>query len=96
MTPVFTRQLEKRAKVMADRLNSIEGIQCATPTGAFYCFPDVSAHFGRSINGAWISNSMESALALLEQANVAMVPGVAFGQRQLRAFELCLFARADQ
>ncbi|MCF7973281.1 MAG: pyridoxal phosphate-dependent aminotransferase [Phycisphaerae bacterium] len=72
-------QFEKRAKVMADRLNRIEGIECAAPTGAFYCFPDVSAHFGRSINGTKLSNSMDFSQALLEQANVAVVPGVAFG-----------------
>ncbi len=70
---------EKRAKLMADRLNSIEGITCAEPTGAFYCFPDVSAHFGRTIGGEKIAGSMEFAKALLEQANVAVVPGKAFG-----------------
>jgi len=72
-------EFEKRAKVMADRLNSIDGIECAPATGAFYCFPDVSAHYGRSINGAKIADSMDFSKALLEQANVAVVPGVAFG-----------------
>ena len=72
-------EFEKRAKVMADRLNLIEGIVCTQATGAFYCFPDVSAHYGRSIKGSNISNSMDFAQALLEQANVAVVPGVAFG-----------------
>jgi aspartate aminotransferase len=72
-------EFEKRAKVMADRLNSIEGIECAPVTGAFYCFPDVSAHYGRSINGTVISDSMDFSQALLEQVNVAVVPGVAFG-----------------
>ena len=72
-------EFEKRAKVMADRLNSIDGVRCAQPTGAFYCFPDVSAHFGRTINDAKISGSLDFAQALLEQRNVAVVPGVAFG-----------------
>ncbi len=72
-------EFEKRGKFMADRLNAIEGIQCAEPTGAFYCFPDVSAHFGRTIGGAKIADSMEFAKALLEQANVALVPGLPFG-----------------
>ncbi len=72
-------EFEKRAKFMADRLNSIEGIACTEPTGAFYCFPDVSAHFGRTINGSKINGSMDFANALLEQANVALVPGEPFG-----------------
>lgn len=72
-------EFETRAAVMADRLNMIDGIECAPATGAFYCFPDVSAHYGRSIKGAEISNSLDFAKALLEQANVAVVPGAAFG-----------------
>jgi len=72
-------EFEKRAKFMAERLNSIKGVVCAKPTGAFYCFPDVSAHFGRTIGGVKINNSMDFAAALLEQANVALVPGGPFG-----------------
>jgi aspartate aminotransferase len=72
-------EFEKRASFMAKRLNSIAGIECAPATGAFYCFPDVSAHYGRIISGARISASLEFSQALLEQANVALVPGVAFG-----------------
>jgi aspartate aminotransferase len=72
-------EFEKRAKYMADRLNSIEGLLCPEPTGAFYCFPDVSAHFGRNINGAAINGSIDFANALIEQAKVALVPGAPFG-----------------
>jgi len=72
-------EFEKRAKYMADRLGAIEGVKCSQPTGAFYCFPDVSAHFGRTIGGKKIENSMDFAAALLEQANVALVPGGPFG-----------------
>ncbi len=72
-------EFEKRGAYMAERLNAIEGVTCAEPTGAFYCFPDVSAHFGRNIGGAELSGSMELAAALLEQANVALVPGQPFG-----------------
>jgi aspartate aminotransferase len=64
---------------MAARLNSIKGVVCPKPTGAFYCFPDVSVHFGRTIGGVKINNSMDFAAALLEQANVALVPGGPFG-----------------
>jgi aspartate aminotransferase len=57
----------------------MKGIECTQPTGAFYCFPDVSGHFGRTIGGVKIAGSMEFAQALLEQANVALVPGLPFG-----------------
>lgn len=72
-------EFERRAKYMAQRLNGIDGVICPEPTGAFYCFPDVSSHYGRTINGAKISGSMDFAKALLEQANVALVPGLPFG-----------------
>lgn len=72
-------EFEKRGAFMAQRLNSIDGLKCAQPTGAFYCFPDVSAHFGRTIDGVKIIGSMDFAKALLDQANVAVVPGEPFG-----------------
>jgi aspartate aminotransferase len=72
-------EFERRGKYMAQRLNAIKGVECPEPTGAFYCFPDVSSHYGRTINGAKISNSMDFAKVLLEQANVALVPGLPFG-----------------
>ena len=72
-------EFERRGKYMAQRLNNIKGVVCAEPTGAFYCFPDVSSHYGRTINGIKINGSMDFAKALLEQANVALVPGLPFG-----------------
>jgi len=72
-------EFERRGKYMAQRLNSIKGVECCEPTGAFYCFPDVSSHYGRNINGAKINGSLDFAKALLEQANVALVPGLPFG-----------------
>ena len=72
-------EFEKRGRYMSKRLNSIDGVECTQPTGAFYCFPDVSAHYGRNINNADIKGSMDFAKALLEQANVALVPGLPFG-----------------
>jgi len=72
-------EFERRGKYMSERLNAIEGVECAEASGAFYCFPDVSAHYGRNINGAEITGSMDFAKALLEQANVALVPGLPFG-----------------
>lgn len=72
-------EFEKRGKYMVQRLNGIEGVTCCEPTGAFYCFPDVSGHYGRIINDVEINGSMDFAKALLEQANVALVPGLPFG-----------------
>ncbi len=72
-------EFERRGKYMTERLNGIEGVDCPESTGAFYCFPDVSGHYGRTINGAKIGGSMDFAKALLEQANVALVPGLPFG-----------------
>ena len=73
------QEFERRGKYMAQRLNDIEGVECTEPTGAFYCFPDVSAHYGRVFNGAKITDSMSFAKELLEQAQVAVVPGMPFG-----------------
>ena len=72
-------EFERRGKYMSERLNGIEGVTCPVPTGAFYCFPDVSSHYGRTIDGTKIGGSMDFAKALLEQANVALVPGLPFG-----------------
>jgi len=72
-------EFERRGQYMTERLNSIDGVECAPATGAFYCFPDVSSHYGRNINGAQIDGSMDFAKALLEQTNVALVPGLPFG-----------------
>jgi len=72
-------QFEKRGRVMAERLNAIKGVTCLEPEGAFYCFPDVSGHYGRTIGGVTIRNSMDFAKTMLEQAKVALVPGDPFG-----------------
>jgi len=72
-------EFEKRGKAMADLLNGVDGITCHQPQGAFYCFPDVSAHYGRTIGGNEIKDSMDFAKTLLEQKMVAVVPGAPFG-----------------
>ncbi|HUU23039.1 MAG TPA: pyridoxal phosphate-dependent aminotransferase [Phycisphaerae bacterium] len=74
------REFEKRGRHMHERLNAIEGVSCVQPTGAFYCFPDVSAHYGRTLGGVEIGGSLPFASACLEGAGVALVPGVAFGE----------------
>jgi aspartate aminotransferase len=74
------REFERRGAHLAGRLNAIEGVECVPPTGAFYCFPDVSAHYGRSLGGVEVSDSTSFARAALESARVALVPGEPFGE----------------
>lgn len=80
---------QKRDQVLAV-LDSIPGIICPRPQGAFYVFPDVSAYFGKSHNGKQVNNDMELCAALLESKGVACVPGSAFGEpRALRISYTC-------
>lgn len=77
--PVMMTEFDKRRKYMIERLNAMEGVSCKMPVGAFYAFPNVSAHFGKKHNNTPIQNSLELSTHLLEYANVATVPGSAFG-----------------
>ncbi len=73
-------QFATRAELMYQQLAAIPDLKCAKPTGAFYCFPDVSSYFGRtSPQGSRIESSLDFASALLEEARVAVVPGEDFG-----------------
>jgi aspartate aminotransferase len=69
------KQFEKRGRHMAERLNALPKITCVKPQGAFYCFPNVSAYFGKKAGNAQITNAITFAAALLEQSHVAVVPG---------------------
>jgi aspartate aminotransferase len=60
-------------------LGEIDGFNLNVPEGAFYVFPDISAFFGKSLNGVAIKNASDFSLYLLEHANVATVTGEAFG-----------------
>jgi aspartate aminotransferase len=72
-------EFRKRRDVIVKFLNDINGIKCLSPEGAFYVFPNVSALYGRSFQGKKITNSTELIDYLLDEANVATVPGAAFG-----------------
>lgn len=74
------KEFEMRGSHMATRLNAIEGVQCIAPNGAFYCFCDVSSHYGRKLGGIEVTDSVSFAKAALDGANVALVPGAAFGE----------------
>ena len=72
-------EFDKRRKYMVERLNSIKGVSCIKPVGAFYAFPNVSSYYGRSFKGNSIKSSMDLSAYLLDEAKVAVVPGAAFG-----------------
>lgn len=74
-----TAEFEKRKNYIVDRLNSIPGIKCVSPKGAFYAFPNVSACYGKSFNGKAIGSSLDFTGFLLDEAKVAVVPGDSFG-----------------
>jgi aspartate aminotransferase len=68
-------EFAERAAHMHRRLSAMPGLTCVEPTGAFYCFPNVLGAYDRlGVNG-----SVEFADRLLEEAHVAVVPGIAFG-----------------
>lgn len=70
---------DRRRRVIVDGLNAIDGVVCPTPTGAFYAYPDVTALLGREFDGVTPQTSAELAEMILERAEVAVVPGEAFG-----------------
>ena len=72
-------KFKERRTLILELLNDIEGFKCNEPEGAFYVFPDVTAHFGKTINGTTINNASDFAMYILEHANVATVTGDAFG-----------------
>ncbi|MDI6727567.1 MAG: pyridoxal phosphate-dependent aminotransferase [Thermodesulfovibrionales bacterium] len=76
---VMHAEFDKRRRFLVDGLNSIEGVRCLKPTGAFYAFPDVSKLYGKKTGARQINSSLDMAMYLLEDANVALVHGEAFG-----------------
>jgi aspartate aminotransferase len=70
---------DRRRKVMAAMLNEIPGVVCPLPEGAFYCYPSVRDLLGRDIAGQRPQTSSQLAEVLLDEADVAVVPGEAFG-----------------
>jgi aspartate aminotransferase len=70
---------DRRRKTAVAELNKIEGIVTPTPEGAFYVYPDVSGLFGRDFGGRSFASSLELADFVLDEVEVALVPGEAFG-----------------
>ncbi|MEF9951204.1 MAG: pyridoxal phosphate-dependent aminotransferase [Clostridium sp.] len=72
-------EFEKRRDFMVDRVNSISGLSCKKPKGAFYVMINITGVKGREINGKTIETSVDFCDALLDGAKVAAIPGAGFG-----------------
>jgi aspartate aminotransferase len=70
---------DRRRKLIVSLLNEIPGIDCPTPQGAFYVYPSVKGVLGKSIRGKVANTSAELATIILDEVEVAAVPGEAFG-----------------
>jgi aspartate aminotransferase len=70
---------DRRRLAMTAMLNDIPGVVCPLPEGAFYCYPSVKGVLGRQIAGTRPASTAELAELILEHADVAVVPGEAFG-----------------
>ena len=69
----------RRRKLIVGLLNEVPGFNCPTPQGAFYVYPSVKGALGRPIRGKVANTSAELATIILEEVEVAAVPGEAFG-----------------
>jgi aspartate/methionine/tyrosine aminotransferase len=73
------KAFDRRRQTMVRMLNEIPGIVCPEPEGAFYAYPSVKALLGKELRGRRPGTSVELASLILEEAEVALVPGEAFG-----------------
>jgi aspartate aminotransferase len=76
---VMRQEFDRRRKTMIQRLQSMPGISCPVPQGAFYAFPRIAATYDRQYNGQIVDGSLTFCRLLLEHEKVAAVPGIAFG-----------------
>jgi aspartate aminotransferase len=72
-------QFDIRRKYIVETINSIKGLSCRTPKGAFYVMVNISGIKGKTIKGFEVKDSIDFTNLILEKGNVAIVPGIAFG-----------------
>jgi len=90
VTEAKNLEFQGKRDLVMEVMNSIPGVVCPRPQGAFYVFPDISCAFGKSHDGTVIGNDVDFCNALLESKGVACVPGSAFGEpRALRISYTC-------
>ncbi|HEY9350791.1 MAG TPA: aminotransferase class I/II-fold pyridoxal phosphate-dependent enzyme, partial [Acidothermales bacterium] len=70
---------DRRRRRIVELLRAIPGVTCAEPQGAFYAFPSLEGLLGRELRGRLPMTTLELADLLLDEAEVAVVPGEAFG-----------------
>jgi aspartate aminotransferase len=70
---------DRRRQTMVRMLNEVPGIECADPGGAFYAFPNLVGLLGRDLGGRSAETTLDLAALLLDEINIAVVPGEAFG-----------------
>ncbi len=70
---------DRRRQTIVRMLNEIPGVECPEPTGAFYAYPSVKGVLGKQVAGRTPTTSAELAEVILDEAEVAVVPGEAFG-----------------
>ncbi|MCZ7631020.1 MAG: aminotransferase class I/II-fold pyridoxal phosphate-dependent enzyme [Microthrixaceae bacterium] len=76
---VMKATFDERRKLIHAALNEIDGVTCLEPEGAFYAYPNMTGLLDRPLAGSQASTTVELADLVLEKANVAFVPGEAFG-----------------
>jgi len=81
---------DRRRKLIVKLLNEIPGVSCPNPTGAFYVYPSVKGVLGKEIRGKRSKTSAELATLILEEVEVAAVPGEAFGPSGYLRFSYAL------
>jgi aspartate aminotransferase len=72
-------EFEKRRNYIVERLNGISGVKCFNPKGAFYVFPNITGTLKKDYSGKTVNSSNDLAEYLLEEAQIAVVPGEGFG-----------------
>jgi aspartate/methionine/tyrosine aminotransferase len=76
---LMKKAFDRRRKTIVSMLNEIEGVYCPMPEGAFYAYPSVKGLLAKEHDGRVIATSAELAEYILDTAEVAIVPGEAFG-----------------
>ena len=76
----MAKTYSRRRTMVVEALRQIPGVTCAMPEGAFYAYPGIAGCLGRkTAAGRLLETDRDFAIALLEEAHVATVPGSAFG-----------------
>lgn len=87
---VMVKSFETRCEHILSRISALPGVSCPEPGGAFYVFPNFSAYYGKKFGGRTINGSLDLADYFMEEAHVAVVPGVSFGDDNCTRFSYAL------